>query len=146
MPEDNPRAVRDWIAAINAHDADRLAATLSDDFVWELGESSTTGQEVSKESWILWFVGFPDLQFEVLQTIAEGDYVVSRLLMTGTHTGDLRFRGTNSMEHPIAPTNRTFRVPGCAVHQIQQGKIVHLWAYWDTATMLRQLGVSPPDA
>lgn len=139
----NAQVVRDWISAINAHDADRLAATLNEDFVWELGESSTTGRDVSTEAWNLWFVAFPDLRFEVVQTISEGNYVVSRLMMTGTHKGEWRFRGTGSMSQPIAPTNRKFRVPGCAVHQIQNGKIVHLWAYWDTATLLRQLGVSP---
>lgn len=141
--QENTQVVREWISAINAHDADRLAATLIEDFVWELGESSTTGRDVSKEAWRLWFVAFPDLNFEVVQTITEGDYVVSRLLMTGTHKGELKFRGTSSMSQPIAPTNRKFSVPGCAVHQVRSGKIVHLWAYWDTATMLRQLGVSP---
>lgn len=141
--QESTRIVREWISAINDHDADRVAATLNEDFIWELGESSTTGRDVSKEAWSLWFVAFPDLRFEVVQTITEADYVVSRLIMTGTHKGELRFRGTDSMSQPTAPTNRKFSVPGCAVHQVRGGKIVHLWAYWDTATLLRQLGVSP---
>src|SRR5438105_4512377 len=131
---DNLQVVQEWIAAINAHDADRLAATLNEDFVWELGESSTKGRDVSKDAWSLWFVAFPDLYFETLQTINDGEFVVSRLLMTGTHKGEWRFRGTGSMSQPIAPTNRKFSVPGCAFNQIQGGKIAHLWAYWDTAT------------
>ncbi len=139
----NTQVVREWISAINAHDADRLAATLNEDFVWELGDSSTTGRDVSKQAWSLWFAAFPDLHFEVVQTISEGNYVVSRLMMTGTHKGEWKFRGTGSMSSAIAPTNRKFNVPGCAVHQIRSGKIVHLWAYWDTATLLRQLGISP---
>jgi steroid delta-isomerase-like uncharacterized protein len=141
--QENKQVVREWVSAINAHNVDRLAATLNENFIWELGESSTTGRDVSKQAWSLWFVAFPDLHFEVVQTITEGDYVVSRLIMKGTHKGELRFRGTESMSQPIPPTNRKFSVPGCAVHQVRSGQIVRLWAYWDTSTMLRQLGVSP---
>ena len=145
--QENLQVVEEWVAAINARDADRLAATLGEDFVWELGESSTSGRDASREAWSLWFVAFPDLHFEIVQAITDGDYVVIRLLMTGTHEGEWRFRGTGSMSRPIAPTNKKFRVPSCAFHQLSAGKIVHLWAYWDTATLLRQLGVLPqPDA
>lgn len=63
--KENLQVVQEWISAINAHDADRLAATLNEDFIWELGESSSTGRDVSKEAWSLWFVAFPDLRFEV---------------------------------------------------------------------------------
>ena len=144
MPELTSLAiVQEWIAAINAHDGERLAATLDDDFVWELGESSTTGRDASKESWELWFTAFPDLHFEVLQAIVDDDHVASRMVMTGMHMGELRFRGTGSMSQPIAPTDRRFSVPSCAFHEISNGKIVHLWAYWDTATLMRQLGLLP---
>jgi ketosteroid isomerase-like protein len=34
--QENLEIVQEWIAAINDHDADRLAATLDEDFVWEL--------------------------------------------------------------------------------------------------------------
>ena len=141
--QENLEIVQEWIAAINDHDADRLAATLDEDFVWELGESSTKGRDLSKESWALWFIAFPDLHFETQQTITDGDYVVSRFVMTGTHEGELRFRGTQSMSQAIAATNRQLNVPSCAIHQLNKGKIVHLWAYWDTAMLLRQLGVLP---
>ena len=43
--QENLEIVQEWIAAINDHDADRLAATLDEDFVWELGESSTKGRD-----------------------------------------------------------------------------------------------------
>jgi steroid delta-isomerase-like uncharacterized protein len=141
--QENRRIVQEWVTAINAHDVARLAATLSEDFVWELGESSTKGRDLSSESWSLWFVAFPDLYFETVQTITDKDYVVSRFIMTGTHSGPLSFRGTQSMSQPIAATNQRFNVPNCAIHQLRDKKIVHLWAYWDTATLLRQIGILP---
>ena len=134
---------KQWIDAINAHDPVAIQAALAEEFIWELGGSSTSGASVSSEAWRLWFVGFPDFSFETLQMVSEGDLVVSQLRMRGTHDGDFQFRGTNSLEKPLPATGRAFDLPGCAVHKVQSGKIVHLWAYWDTATLLKQLGLFP---
>lgn len=140
----SPReTVTAWIAAVNAHDPAAVERTLAPDFTWELGTSSTQGAAASREAWQLWFEAFPDFRFEVLQTVADGPYVVTRLRMTGTHTGPLRFRGTRSMEHPIAPSGKRFDLPGAAVQEVRDGRIVRLWAYWDTGTLMRQLGVTP---
>jgi hypothetical protein len=59
--QDNLKLAQEWIAAVNAHDRDRMAATLHPtEFVRELGTSSTTGSEASRQGWTLFFVGFPD--------------------------------------------------------------------------------------
>ena len=129
-----------WIDAINRHDPEAIEATLRDDFVWELGSSSTTGAHASAEAWRLWFEGFPDFHFEPLQTIAQGETVCTRARMTGTHTGPFRFRGTDSMEAGLPPSGRRFDLPGCAVHCVEAGRITRLWAYWDTGTLIRQIG------
>lgn len=131
---------RRWVDAINAHDPAGIKSLLADDFVWELGSASTQGAAASAEAWALWFAGFPDFTFEILQVLSQHDRVVLQLRMRGTHQGEFRFRGTGSMEAGLAPTQRSFDLPGCAVHEIRAGKIVRLWAYWDTATLLRQIG------
>lgn len=89
----------------------------------------------------MWFVGFPDFSFETLRVVSEGDIVVSQLRMRGTHTGEFKFRGTKSLETALPPTGRAFDLPGCAVHKVRDGRITRLWAYWDTATLLTQLGL-----
>lgn len=143
-PDSSPRlVVAKWIAAVNAHDPEAVELTLAPDFVWELGANSTQGSTESREAWRLWFEAFPDFRFEVLDTITSGPYVVTRVRMTGTHRGNLRFRGTQSMEHPIAATGRSFSVPGAAVQEVRNGKIVRLWAYWDTGALMSQLGLKP---
>ena len=131
---------RQWIDAVNAHDPAGIRAVLADDFIWELGNSSTQGANASVDAWRLWFLGFPDFSFEVIQALAQGDFVVLQLRMRGTHTGEFRFRGTQSMEIALAPSNRAFDLPGCAIHQHQAGKIARLWAYWDTGTLMHQIG------
>ena len=134
---------RNWIDAVNAQDPKRIREVLADDFVWELGSSSTHGADASAEAWRLWFVGFPDFTFEILHALSHDDLVVLQLRMRGTHKGEFRFRGTDSLEKGLAPTHQSFDLPGCAIHQIKSGKIVRLWAYWDTATLLRQIGAWP---
>ena len=130
-----------WVDEVNRQDLDALAAVLDPSFVRELGASSTEGSEASIEAWRLWFAAFPDFRFETLQVIAEERTVCLRLRMSGTHLGPLRFRGVDSMTAPIAPTGRSFDLPGCAVHDVEDGRLRRLYAYWDTATLLRQIGV-----
>jgi predicted ester cyclase len=45
------------------------------------------GPEVVKDHIAEWLTGFPDLRFTVEQMIAEGDQVLTRSFMDGTHTG-----------------------------------------------------------
>ena len=68
------------------------------------------------------------------QMIASGDFVVSRYAATGTHRGDLA---------GIAPTGRHAETHGCVVSEIKNGQIMRQWLYWDSAHLLRQLGVLP---
>ena len=65
--------------------------------------------------------------------IASGDYVVFWFRLTGTHRGEL---------WGIQPTNRQVALDDCVVYEIRNGKLVHLRDYWDTATVLRQLGAT----
>ena len=132
-----------WVDAINRQDLAALSDTLGDGFTWELGTSSTSGAAQSVEAWRLWFVAFPDFRFEVVEAIAEGSTVCLRLRLTGTHRGPLQFRGTGSMGAPIAPTDRSFDLPGCAVHHVEGRRISRLYAFWDTATLMRQIAAEP---
>ena len=134
---------KNWIRAVNAHDPVAIESLLDGAFIWELGGSSTTGAAVSAEAWRKWFVGFPDFTFETLRTISDGDIVAQQVRMRGTHSGSFQFRGTNSLENGLPATGKAFDLPACAVHQIRGNRIVHLWAYWDTSTLLKQLGLLP---
>jgi len=58
---------------------------------------------------------FPDLQFRVEDMVAEGEKVVSRLTMRGTHQGD--FQG-------IPPTGKQMTVTGITIERIVDGKAV----------------------
>jgi len=82
--------------------------------------------------------GFPDVAFTIEDEIAEGDKVVVRTTMRGTHTGE--FLG-------IPPTGRKVTMGTVDIVRIANGKIVEHWGQQDTLGMLQQLGVIPmPEA
>ncbi len=80
---------------------------------------------------------FPDLHFSVEDTVAEGDKVVSRFTIRGTHKGE--FMG-------IAPTGRQVEVPAIDICRFADGKLVEHWGQSDMMSMMAQLGVMPTSA
>src|SRR3970040_3049766 len=76
---------------------------------------------------------FSDFKHEIMDQVAEGDKVVTRVKASGKHTGD--FLG-------IAPTNRDVTLEGIAVHRIADGKIVDHWYTVDAFGLFVQLGVA----
>jgi steroid delta-isomerase-like uncharacterized protein len=64
--------------------------------------------------------------------VAEGDRVVTRWRMKGTHRGE--FRG-------IAPTGAELDVTGIGIFRFSDGKVVESWDNFDQLGMMRQLGV-----
>jgi steroid delta-isomerase-like uncharacterized protein len=83
----------------------------------------------------LWHAAFPDLQCSVDDEIAEGDRVMTRWTMRGTHLGT--FRG-------LPPTGRFLTGWAMEVSRIEGDKIAEQWLLWDTLDMLQQLGALAP--
>jgi steroid delta-isomerase-like uncharacterized protein len=77
---------------------------------------------------------FPDAHNHIHDLVAEGDRVVTRWTMTGTHTGD-------GLGFPA--TGRAVRIDGITLARIADGRIAEHWIYRDDIAMLRQLGLMP---
>jgi predicted ester cyclase len=77
---------------------------------------------------------FPDLRFTIEDIIAEGETVVARYSVRGTHKGDLG---------GIAPTGKQVTVYGVTISHFANGKIVEGSANWDALGLMQQLGVVP---
>jgi predicted ester cyclase len=82
----------------------------------------------------LFHCSFPDVRWEIVDTIAEGDTVVMRLIMTGTQQGE--FFG-------IAPTGRQVRVEGIHLLRIRDGKVIEHQGINDDLGFMQQLGAIP---
>ena len=73
---------------------------------------------------------FPDLHLIIEEQLAEGDKVVSRGTIRGTHQGEFR---------SMAPTGEEMEIPGMAVFRFsEEGKVVESWDSYDQLSLMRQ--------
>jgi len=77
---------------------------------------------------------FPDLTATMERWVTEGDQVVIRFKVSGTHKGE--FMG-------IAPTNKHATVGGISMLTFRDGKIAEEVTEFDSLGLLTQLGVIP---
>ena len=77
---------------------------------------------------------FPDLRINAEDIIAEGDKVVARYSVTGTHQGE--FWG-------IGPTGKQVTFSGIDIVRVADGKLVEHWGEIDALGLMQQLGAIP---
>lgn len=77
---------------------------------------------------------FRDISYSVEDMVAEGDRVVVRYSMRGTHQAP--FMG-------IPATGKVVKGGGIMICQLAGGKIVEVWGMVDNQGMMQQLGVVP---
>ena len=108
---------------------------ISPDFVWHAPATPlewTEGPEGVRQAATALRTAYPDLDITHEDTLAEGDRVMIRWIMRGTHTGPLM---------DIPATDKPVTVAGVDIFRIAGGQIVELWQHWDQLGMLQQLGV-----
>ncbi|GAC1396344.1 MAG: ester cyclase [Chloroflexota bacterium] len=77
---------------------------------------------------------FADVRTTIDEMLIDGDRVVKRFMVRGTHTGT--FNG-------IPPTGKQFTLAGIDILRVVDGQIREIWWGYDTLGMLQQLGVLP---
>jgi predicted ester cyclase len=83
-------------------------------------------------------VGFPDLKYEVLREIEEGDLVVQHCLVSGTHLGPI---------FGVEPTGRRVVWQEIHIGRMVDGLVAEHWACNDMHAVWVQIGrVAPPSA
>jgi steroid delta-isomerase-like uncharacterized protein len=89
------------------------------------------GREAFRTQWRQWQAAFPDLHFAVEDVIAEGNKVLTRWTLTGTHEGEF-------MDVPA--TGRKISVSGMSFDIIEDGMIAEGFDGWDALGLRQQLG------
>jgi steroid delta-isomerase-like uncharacterized protein len=136
--EDNVRIAREFPDAWNDRDFDRAAKLMADDgeiLIVGTGERFIGPAGAVKFSQ-MWADGFPDGRVEVMETIAEGDRVAVCYRGRGTHTGTLR-----NASGEIPATGREVTLDLCDVLMIKGGKVKSIRTYFDSGSLLAQLGL-----
>lgn len=80
---------------------------------------------------------FPDFTMTAEDIVAEGDKVVGRFTITGTHGGHLG---------DAPATGRPFRFEGMAIVRFRDGRMVDVWTVLDHLSFQQQLGLIPATA
>jgi steroid delta-isomerase-like uncharacterized protein len=143
----NTQGTKDTIAIVsnaldgfNKRDFDRACRDIAPDF--ELLDAPTgmtfQGPDGLRQWFNSWLAWTSDGSTGDVQIHAGDDWVVSEHVGRGTHTGPL-----STPTGTIPATHRKVQLPLAEVTQLRDGKIVRMRAYWDTGTLMRQLGVMP---
>jgi predicted ester cyclase len=96
--------------------------------------TGATGTEALKQLWPMLLHAFPDLQVTVEDLIEEGDKVVSRNTVTGTHQGE--YMG-------MPPTGKSITYNEIFIGRFVNGRVAEIWGIVDVFAQMKQLGLIP---
>ena len=123
----------------NRQDADAAAAFYTEDASNHL---RTVGRAGMKAVFETLYAVFPDFRYTIEEMIAEGDRVVCKVNMTGTHRGQPVLREAFSgMLNGVTPTGKSVKVLQFHSFHIREGLIAEHAAVRDDMGMVLQLGL-----
>jgi steroid delta-isomerase-like uncharacterized protein len=139
MSERNKAAFRRFHDAANSGDAELLAKTIDEMFMPDVILRTplpvqATGAQAIKEVFARLHRAFPDLHVTVEDLIEEGDKVVGRNSVRGTHQGE--YMG-------LPPTGKPVSYNEIIIFQFADGRVAETWGVVDVLAQLRQLGAFP---
>lgn len=79
---------------------------------------------------------FPDAQWKIEEMIAEGDKVIVKQKLQGTHTGPFQH---------FVPTGKVITTDGIAIYELKDGKVISSQVNTDRLGFLQQLEALPTD-
>lgn len=126
--------VLEHIASENRHDIDATLATFHT-ARYEVNGETSDGDNAVRALLEELFTGFPDLRIDPHKIHHADDAVIGEGRMTGTHAAT--FAG-------IPATGRSIDYPAVAIFEFDDDQLVCEKVYFDSATLLRQLGILPP--
>ena len=102
-------------------------------------EEGLPGQPAGREG-VKFFVNamreaFPDIAVKSVEpTMADGNLEAARVIVTGTHEGELM---------GMAATGKTVEFESIDMIRVEDGKVAEHWGVTDTMTLMAQLGAIP---
>jgi steroid delta-isomerase-like uncharacterized protein len=133
--EENKALARRWCEAFNTQNWAAIVAITAPDFVQHGAPPGIAADLAGHQQLMMAFwTAFPDAHQVNDELIAEGDKVVERYTVRGTHQG--AFLG-------LPPTGKQVSVRALGIDRIKDGKIVETWISMDTLGLLQQLGALP---
>lgn len=92
------------------------------------------GRDSIKKSMMDFRTAFPDMKFEILNELEDGDYVFTQSRFTATNTG---------AAPGMPPTNKKVNVLTGDLMHMKDGKVIEHWDGTDNIAFMQQLGMMP---
>ena len=126
------RILEQIVEAANRHDARSMSKYFAVDGVYENITLKVLGNRESQRKFQEdLFKSFPDLNYKLTNVVANDNQLVAECLVRGTNRAAFLGR---------PPTGMSIKLPIAFVIKFAGGKIKHWKAYYDSGTLLRQLG------
>src|SRR6185369_15643413 len=108
-------------------------------------DASNHGMKVGREGFRIVlkdiYSTFPDWRFEIEDIAEDGDSVVVRARILGTHLGKGEFPVNGGMLVGVEPTGKSFEVQHIHWYKLRDGQICEHYANRDDIGMMQQLGL-----
>ena len=133
--EENIAVLHQVIELIGERNLDDAFELYALDYIYHgPGGQELRGRDGIRGLWEIWLAGFPDLHSTIEDTVSEGDRVVMRWRIEGTHTGE--FLG-------VPPSNARVNVGVTGIFRVANGQLVECWDQYDALGMMQQIGAIP---
>jgi len=121
-----------WAAAWNSHDPDKMLPLFTDDISYEdVAYSAVSHNHAELRKFAAEeFESIPDLNLKVERSVFHNGHGTVEWAFSGTDKG-------------VYKTGKKFTVRGVSVVDVRDGKISRCLDYYDTGTIMRQLGQLP---
>ena len=118
--------------AFQTGDASALDSVIADDFVDHTDRGDMKGRDSLKSMVKFAHTHFPDMKFEKVRDVADGDYVYSWITSSGTSDG--------SMGMPKGP----YKMSSIELSKFRDGKAVEHWSFMDAQDMAKMMAPPQP--
>ncbi len=137
----NARDLLEGIGRAIGGDTAELERVSSPDIEFTDSMQHVHGTEALRQYLQTWSTAFPDSRIEVNNIIESGDQAAGEMVYRGKHTGPL-----TGPQGEIPPTGKSVELLGSAWITHSGGKITSFRGYYDTMSMMGQLGLIPTPA
>ena len=132
--EQNEAVVRQVLALIDERNLDEAFELYALDYIYHGPAGELRGRDGIRGLWEVFLTGFPDLHSTIEDMVSEGDKVVLRWRVEGTHTGE--FMG-------VAPSNKKITLGVTEIFRVENGQLVEAWDQFDQLGLMQQIGAIP---
>jgi len=145
----NREVIRQHLELMNRGEWRRAAESFAEDVQhhrgnWQDGtESIVRGKKVLTDNLEEIFRTFPDWKMEIVEIASDGDSVIVRCRVSGTHRGMATRAVNGGMLVGVQPTGKNFQVQHIHWYKVRDGKITDHSTSRDDLGMSQQLGIVP---